>query len=329
MAAKGVLETRFTRLVGCKTPIQQAGMGGVATPELALAVTQAGALGMVTATLVPPAALVQILGAMQSATRGPFGVSFLLPFLDQRECVGIAARAARVVEFFWGAPDPTLVADVHAGGALAAWQVGSADEARAAAGAGCDFVVAQGQEAGGHVRGRLGLLSLLDAVLGSLSVPVVAAGGIATPRAMAAVLAAGAAAVRVGTRFVTARESGAHPTYVKALVEAGAEDTVLTDTFSVMWPNAPHRVLRSCVEAARAFPKDVTGEIEISGGRRIAVPRFGVPCPTRETTGEIEAMALYAGESVGQVCAVQPAAAIVAELSAGAEQLLRAASPAL
>jgi len=160
-------------------------------------------------------------------------------------------------------------------------------------------------------------------------VPVVAAGGIATPRAMAAVLAAGAAAVRVGTRFVTARESGAHPAYVKALVEAGAEDTVLTDTFSVMWPNATHRVLRSCVEAARAFPKDVTGEIEIAGGRRIAVPRFGVPCPTRTTTGEIQAMALYAGESVGQVCAIQPAAVIVEELAAGAERLLRAALPPL
>jgi NAD(P)H-dependent flavin oxidoreductase YrpB (nitropropane dioxygenase family) len=323
-----VLETGFTRLVGCKTPIQLAGMGGVATPELAVAVSEAGALGMVTATFVPPAALSQILGAMRRRTRGPFGVSFLLPFLSERECVGIAARGARVVEFFWGVPDATLVAEVHAAGALAAWQVGSADEARSAEGAGCDFVVAQGQEAGGHVRGRMGLLSLLDAVLGGLSVPVVAAGGIATPRAMAAALAAGAAAVRVGTRFVTARESGAHPAYVKALVEAGAEDTVLTDTFSVMWPNAPHRVLRSCVEAARACPKDVTGEIEITPGRRIPVPRFGVPCPTRETTGEIEAMALYAGESVGQVCAVEPAAAIVEELSQGAERLLRSAAPA-
>ncbi len=303
-------------------------MGGIATPELALAVSRAGALGMVTATLVPPAALAQTLSAMQGAAGGPFGVSFLLPFLDQRECVGIAARAARVVEFFWGAPDPALVAEVHAGEALAAWQVGSVDEARAAADAGCDFVVAQGQEAGGHVRGRLGLLSLLDSVLSAVPVPVVAAGGIATPRAMAAVLAAGAAGVRVGTRFVTAKESGAHPLYVKALIDAGPEDTVLTDTFSVLWPNAPHRVLRSCVEAARTFPRDVTGEIEIAG-RRIAVPRFGVPCPTRSTTGEIEAMALYAGESVGQVSSVEPAAAIVEELSTGAERLLRAASPAL
>jgi len=322
-----MLDTRFTRLVGCKTPIQQAGMGGVATPELALAVTRAGALGMLTATLVPASDFPKLLDGMRGAARGPFGVGFLLPFLEQRESVALAAHAARVVEFFWGEPDPALVSEVHAGGALAAWQVGSADEARAAAGAGCDFVVAQGQEAGGHVRGRLGLLSLLDEVLGALSVPVVAAGGIATPRAMAAALAAGADAVRVGTRFVTARESGAHPEYVKALLEAGAEDTVLTDTFSVMWPNAPHRVLRSCVEAARAFPRDVTGETE-RGGRKFPVPRFGVLCPNRETTGQIEAMALYAGESVGQVHAVESAAAIVEELCTGAETLLRAASPA-
>jgi len=323
-----VLETPFTRVVGCEVPIQQAGMGGVATPPLALAVCAAGALGMVTATLVPAAELTRILGAMQRTARGPFGVNFLLPFLEKRECVAIAARSARVVEFFWGAPDPTLVAEVHAEGALAVWQVGSAEEARAAEGAGCELVVAQGQEAGGHVRGRLGLLSLLDAVLGAVSVPVVAAGGIATPRAMAAALAAGAAAVRVGTRFVTAQESGAHPGYVKALLAAGAEDTVLTDTFSVLFPNAPHRVLRSCVEAAREFPRDVTGEVEIAGGQRIPVPRFGVLCPTRETTGEIEAMALYAGESVGQVCTVEPAAVIVEELCQGAERLLRAATPA-
>jgi NAD(P)H-dependent flavin oxidoreductase YrpB (nitropropane dioxygenase family) len=279
---------------------------------------------MLTAALVPPALLDQILAGMKRATRGPYGVNFLIPFLGERECVSIAARSARVVEFFWGMPDPALVAEVHAGRALAAWQAGSLDEARAAEDAGCDFVVAQGQEAGGHVRGKLGLLALLDAVLGSVKIPVVAAGGIATPRAMAAALAAGAAAVRVGTRFVAAQESGAHPAYVKALLGAGAEDTVLTDTFSVMWPNAPHRVLRSCVEAAHACPDDVTGEIEFAGGGRMALPRFGVPCPTRATTGKIEAMALYAGQSVGEVRAVEPAAQIVEELSKGAARLLRA-----
>jgi nitronate monooxygenase len=214
------------------------------------------------------------------------------------------------------------VGRVHRGGALAAWQVGSADEAEAATDAGCDFIVAQGVEAGGHVRGELGLLVLLDQVLGRVDVPVVASGGIGTARAMAAALAAGASGVRVGTRFVASAESGAHPDYVDALVEADATDTVLTTTFSTGWPDAPHRVLRSCIAAAEAFEGEVVGEIR-SGDSGFAIPRFAPPPPDRETTGAIEAMPLYAGQSVGSVRGVLPAAVIVAELADGAEQLLR------
>src|SRR4029079_17846263 len=118
------------------------------------------------------------------------------------QCVEVAAAKARVVEFFYGDPDASLVRLAHRGGALVRWQIGSCEEARAAVAAGCDFIVAQGVEAGGHVRGRIGLLPLLDEVLTVAPVPVVAAGGIGTARGMAAALAAGAAAVRVGTRFV-------------------------------------------------------------------------------------------------------------------------------
>src|SRR5262249_62239636 len=134
-------------------------------------------------------------------TTRPFGVNCLMPFLDP-DCVPIAARAARVVEFFYGEPERGLVDEVHAGGALASWQVGSPHEACAAADAGCDFVIAQGTGAGGHVRGRVGLLPLLAQVVEAVPVPVLAAGGVATARDVAAALAAGAAGVRVGTRFV-------------------------------------------------------------------------------------------------------------------------------
>jgi NAD(P)H-dependent flavin oxidoreductase YrpB (nitropropane dioxygenase family) len=168
------------------------------------------------------------------------------------------------------------------------------------------------------VRGKVGLLTLLGEVVEAVSVPVVAAGGIGTARAMGGALAAGAEAVRVGTRFVAAEESPAHPQWVEALIEAEPEDTVLTEAFSVMWPSAPHRVLCSCVEAAEAFEGDVVGEMKLS-----------VPCPSRETTGSIEAMALYAGQSVGAVRSVQPAAEIVRELAEGAERLLKQRAPAL
>lgn len=322
------LETRFTRLVGCGVPLQLAGMPGVCTPELAAAVTKAGGLGMVGMPTVPAKAvagaleqLLALIGDVSgAAARGPVGFNQLMPFLD-RDAVTEAAKRVRVVEFFYGDPDPSLVELVHRGGALVSWQVGSPGEAKAAEKAGCDLVVAQGTEAGGHVRGKVSLLPLLAAVLDAVNVPVVAAGGIGEARAMAAALAAGADAVRVGTRFVAAKESGAHPHYVQALLRAGPEDTVLTEAFSVMWPHAPHRVLRSAVDAATAAKEDFVGEMEM-GAARVPLPRLAVPAPLVSTTGRIDAMALYAGESVGSVRAVQPASEIVRELVEGARALL-------
>jgi NAD(P)H-dependent flavin oxidoreductase YrpB (nitropropane dioxygenase family) len=316
-----MLETAFTKLVGCSVPIQQAGMGGAATSELATAVANAGGLGMVNMVMVPADQVAVAMAGLAKATTGPVGINFLMPFLEEAAVEG-AAPHCRVVEFFYGEPQATVVERVHAAGALADWQVGSADEAKAAVEAGCDFVVAQGVEAGGHLRGKVGLFALLDEVLEAVAVPVLAAGGIGSARAMAAALAAGAAGVRVGTRFVATPESGAHPAYRQALVGATAADTVITEAFSVMWPNAPHRALRSAVAAAEALQSDYVGEMDL-GATRISIPKGATPSPTRDTTGEISAMALYAGESVGNVVRVQPAEQVLRELAEGAETLLR------
>ncbi len=317
-----MLATAFTDLVGCRVPIQQAGMGGVAVPGLAAAVADAGGLGMVNMVMMPAHEVAVALDALADQTTGTVGMNILMPFLDP-EMVEVAATRVRVVEFFGADPDAALVRRVHDGGALAAWQVGSLTEARTAVDAGCDFIIAQGTEAGGHVRGQVSLLPLLDSVLDAIDIPVVAAGGIATARGVAAVLAAGAAGARVGTRFVATSEANAHPLYVDALLRASADDTVLTTAFSGMWPDAPHRVLRSCIEAAEAVTTDIVGEMSF-GATRMPVPRFSVPSPSRDTTGAIAAMALYAGESVGAVTKVVPAAEVVRELAEGAERLLRA-----
>jgi nitronate monooxygenase len=252
------------------------------------------------------------------------GVTFLLPFGADPACVEVAAARARLVDFYYGDPDPALVARVHDGGALASWQAGSVTEAVAAADAGCDLLAVQGVEGGGRIRGRVALLPLLTEVLDAVELPVVAAGGIANPRGVAACLAAGAAAVRVGTRLLATEEAGAHPDYVAALLRARAEDAVLTDAFSVMWPNGPepHRTLRSALEAAEAFPGEVVGETRM-GSTTLPVPRFGVPCPNDATTGEIAAMVHYAGQGVGSTRQVLPAARVITDLAAGAEQLLR------
>src|ERR687889_559662 len=216
-------------------------MGGVTSPELVAAVAGAGAVGMVPAQMLPADALAGLLDDLAGRTDGVVGVTFLLPFGADPACVEVAAARARLVDCFYGDPDPDLVARVHEGGALASWQAGSAAEAAAAADAGCDLVAVQGIEGGGRIRGRVALLPLLAEVLDAVEVPVVAAGGIATPPGGAACLAAGAAA--------------------------------------------------------------------------LPLPRFGVPCPNRDTTGEIAAMAHYAGQSVGATAEILPAAQVVTDLA--------------
>ena len=326
-----MITTRFTELVGCTVPIQQAGMGAAAPPELAAAVSEAGGLGMLGTARrgLTAITLADLLEQVRLLTDKPFGVNFIvapvflngtstLPPLNLK-CIEIAARAAKVVEFFYGEPERRLVEMVHAGGALACWQVGSREEAIAAAKAGCDFIIAQGVEAGGHVRGTTPMMTLLGEVIAAVDVPVLAAGGIGTGRAMATALAAGADGVRVGTRFVAAAEAAAHPEYVAALIAAEAQDTAYTEAFSVGWPDAPHRVLRSSIAAAEALEGDVVGETRRLDGTRVPIHRFQVCVPDRTTTGAIAAMPLWAGESVGAVKRSQAAAQILRELVEEAE----------
>ena len=310
------METTFTRLLGLRVPLQLAGMGSILSPELAAAVSNAGGLGQLTFAGVPVDMAEERLARLRTLTSRPFGINLLIPYFDE-QIFALALRHARVIDFFWGDPDPSLVRRVHDAGALASWQVGTVEEAEAAEAAGCDFIIAQGIEAGGHLRGTLGLFPLLGYVLECVSVPVLGAGGIGTSHSVAAVLATGAAGVRVGTRFIAAQESNAHPDYVRALIAARAEDSVRTELFHVGCPLCPATkgVLRSAIDAATAFHGDVVASVEIRGQRR-EFQRFQGTPPFKGITGRVDAMALYAGQSVGAVERVQPAAEIVEELFA-------------
>ena len=304
-------------LLRCELQIQLAPMGSVAaTPALPLAVAAAGGHGMYPALALPPAAIAPVVDALADRT-GAFGLNFIVPLMD-RASLDLAVQRAPYIDFFLADPDPALVEIVHAGGAICGWQVESDREARAAAAAGCDVVIAKAWESGGRKRIEgATLLPLLDAVLDAVSVPVVAAGGIATARGVAAALAAGAHGVRVGTRFIAATESDAHPAWVRALIDAAAEDAVVSVAFNVGLPEpGPHRVLRSSIEAAQALTADQAGVLRLAGAE-IPVARFGAQPPTRDSTGAIEAMPFYAGQSAGAVRAIQPAAEIMAELAAG------------
>lgn len=282
-----MISTRFTELVGCSAPVQQAPNGELATmAALPIAVARAGGHGMLAALTTPASELEPVLEELAAEAGRAWGVNVIVP-MTPRETVELAARRAPLVDFHQGDPDPRLVELVHDGAALASWQVGTAREARAAQDVGCDLVVAQGTDAAGYSRGRAGTMALLQEVLDAVDVPVLAAGGIGTARGVAAALAAGAAGVRVGTRFLAAAEAGAEPAYVEALVAAHAQDTVMTGRFAP--PDVPlqARVLRSGLESDRPF---------------------------------------LAGESTGAVRGVQPAAEIVRELAEGAEELLAQAA---
>ncbi len=311
-------------------------MAALANPELAAAVSEAGGLGIVSVGGFPPAKVTEELMEVRKRTSRPFGANFLIPevqskdvsetlqYKDLPESVRAAGKLARLVEFFYRDPDAQLVKIVHTERALACWQVGSKEEGAAAVDAGCDLVIAQGIEAGGHIRGRIGLIALLDQVLSSTDIPVIAAGGISSGRSMAASLAAGASAVRVGTRFAAAEEAGAHPVYAKALIHAEAEDTVFTEAFSTGWPDAPHRVIRSSLEAAQAFQGDEVGERYLkSTNQWVPVRRLQPIAVTKQVKGSVEAMPHWAGEGVGSVKSILPAAAIVQQLATEAEKLLK------
>jgi nitronate monooxygenase len=315
--------TRFTDLAGCRLPVQLAPMGGIGTNALIRAVVEAGAMGMAAFPLQPPEAVASQLDAL--ADVGPLGVNILVPLMSDPAVVTIAAERGRLVDFYHASPDPTLVGLAKAHGVSVAWQVGSVDDASKAVDAGVDLLVVRGLEGGGRLHGGRPLWPLLFDILDRVGaqVPVLAAGGIATGRGLAAALAAGADGVRMGTVFVATEESGAHPQYKAALVAAAGGDTVVTEEFSVMWPEGPRpsRVLRNALETARALPDEPVGRMPI-GPDVVDLPRFAIPPPTAAVEGRIEAMALYAGEGVGAVHAIEPAATVLARIVADANKLI-------
>lgn len=310
--------TRFTEKVGCRYPVQQAGMGTSATAPLAAAVSNAGGLGMLGGIMLPNEQIFAEIRETQRLSERPFGINFVSEFLDS-SIIEPVARMCRVVEFFYGDPDADLVERVHGGGALASWQVGSSAEGMRAVEVGCDLIVVQGVEAGGHVRGTTGLLTLIEELREQTDATLVAAGGIGSGKKIVAAAVMGADAVRIGTRFLAAEESNAHDEYKAALVEAGAESTVLSRAFHNGWDN-PHRALGSAIDAAACLDSgEIVGEVEIGGVVR-PVEQFNSHTPTKKSTGNINAMALFAGESVGQVTAILPARQILEELMTEADE---------
>lgn len=322
-------QTPFCRRLGLTVPVVQAPIGSAATPELAAAVANAGGLGMLALTWTASEDMRARIRRTRALTDRPFGVNLVLEW-DQRERVAVCAdESVVVVSTFWGDPAPYVDA-IHASGALHLHTVGSADEARRAVQAGVDVVVAQGWEAGGRVRGEVATLPLVPAVVDAVApVPVIAAGGVADGRGLAAVLALGADAGWLGTRFLLASEASVHDDWRGRIRHARETSTSHTTAFDGGWPDAPHRVLRnSTLEAWERAGRPAAprrpgeGDVLAHGPDGSALYRYGATPPVRGTTGNVEALALYAGQSTGIITELRPAAAIVEELARGATEAL-------
>lgn len=303
-------------------PIMQAPIGPAGTPELVAAVSNSGALGTLAASWTHPQVLRRQIRQIAAMSDSPYCVNLVLAFDQRHRLEVVLDERVPVVSFSWGI-DEAMIRRAQRGGAVVFVQIGTVADAMRAEAAGADMIIVQGVEAGGHVQSTTRLLDLVADVRRSVRRSIIAAGGIADPMATHRAIAAGAAAVACGTAFLAASEADIHPHYVDRLLNAGPEDTVLTEMYDEGWPAAPHRVLRNETmvrwEAAggpRAGARPGEGDVV---GRRGEQPivRYSDAQPTQNTIGDIEAMAMYAGQSVGEVQAVGSAASIVRRLALG------------
>lgn len=325
------LQTPLTALLGCPYPVLQAGMGGVARAELAAAVSAAGGYGFLGMVRESAELISREITEVRQRTDQAFGVNLIPaatdPVLLDEELAACFEAGVHSLCLFWDVV-PEVIARAHAAGCLVVYQVGSVADAVAAAAAGADAIIAQGVEAGGHVRGTLSSLVLLPQVVAAVDVPVVACGGFASGASLVAALALGAAGMHCGTVFLATQESFAHAYHKQRLVEASSENTVYTDLFSINWPpGAPVRVLANSLTEAyqdhllghdpRLLPREA---VATDDGRPIY--RYSTDSPLRTTEGTLEHLPAYAGQVAGQVHQVIPAGELLATIMRDAEASL-------
>ncbi len=317
------LRTPVCTLLGCDLPILLAGMGGVARSELAVAVAKAGGYGILGMVRESPELIAQSIAEVRAQTDRPFAVNLIPAATDAAlldaelgTCLDLGVPA---MCFFWDVV-PAAVKRAKAAGCLVLHQVGSLQAALAAEAAGADVLIVQGIEAGGHVHGTVGALVLVEQVARRVNLPVIASGGFATGASLIAALALGAQGIHCGTAFLATVESFAHDDHKARVLAAMAEDTVHTDIYALNWPpNTPVRVIRNSVtdgigthlmgQRPDLLPREVIASDE---GRPLL--RYCTDSPLRTTTGNLEAMATYAGQSVALIDTLPTAAGRIAAI---------------
>jgi NAD(P)H-dependent flavin oxidoreductase YrpB (nitropropane dioxygenase family) len=327
-----MLSTQVTEQYGLEVPFVCAGMGFAGMPPLVAAVSEAGGMGTLGASPMPPDAVRAMIGMIRSMTSKPFGVNFITRFTEDAHIDVCIEERVPVVSFHWDDPPEALISRLQGGGVKVWMQVGSVEMAREVAQLGVDAVIAQGSEAGGHVRGEASTLVLVPAVVDATTpVPVLAAGGIADGRGVAAALALGADAVWVGTRMVATQEANVHEEYKQRILAATEADTVVSTLFGPEWPDAPARILRNRVvnewagrekEVIHASDPSQSIGRTLMGNEEYVMPKFSAFLPTPETSGDFEEMMMAAGESSGLVREIRPAGEVVREMMEEARRVI-------
>lgn len=296
------LPTRLTRLFRIRYPIIQAGMVWAAGCRLAVAVSEAGGLGLIGAGSMKPDMLRREIREARSGTALPFGVNIPLARLDADDLVRVTLEEGVRIVFTSSGHPLKFTAQLKEAGCTVVHVIAAVKHARKAAEAGCDAVVAEGFEAGGHNGiDEITTLTLIPQVVDAVDMPVIAAGGIADGRGMAAALALGAEGVQVGTRFAATVESSAHETYKRRVVEAGDGGTLLT-----LRALMPVRLLKTpfALKAAQAERRGAgREELETLLGRKREEQGIA--------EGNLEEGMFEAGQSAGLVHEILPAAEVV------------------
>lgn len=324
-----MLRTPLVDMLGIGLPIIQAPIGSASCPQLAAAVSNVGGLGMLALSWQDLEGARRAIRETRALTDHPFGVNLVLEW-DQAERLAVCLEeGVPLVSFSWGDPKPYL-AQTSRAKVKVMHTVASAAEARRMADLGVDAIVAQGWEAGGHVQGQVTTMALVPRVVDSVSpTPVVAAGGIADGRGLAAALALGADGAWIGTRFLASEEALTHSEYRRLILRAQETDTVYTGLFDGGWPTAPHRVIENTTVANWKSAGSPPAGMRPAEGTVVARSKGGDPIhlyddaiPLANMTGDVERLALYAGQSVGLVRDVKSASAIVHELAEDASRVL-------
>jgi enoyl-[acyl-carrier protein] reductase II len=303
--------TRLTELLGIEHPVIQGGMAWTATAELAAAVSNAGGLGIIGAGHMPTEVLRGEIRKAKSLTDKPFGVNLMLltPHIDEIVAMVIEERVPAVTT---GAGNPgKYMAGLKGAGVKVLAVVPSVALAKRMESIGADAVIGEGMEAGGHI-GELTTMVLTPQLVDAVGIPVVAAGGIADGRGVAAAFALGADGVQVGTRFMCAEECTIHPDVKQRILKARDRDTVVTGYST----GHPVRVIKNKLTRILGdLDRDnKPEEIEALGAGKLALAM---------RTGDLEMGSVMAGQAAAMVCAIEPAAEIVRDLMAGAEEVMR------